>query len=101
MSKKTMKCRGSFIKKDECGSEFFYAFREDENENGEKVTVVYAVDRVGCPIENGNLIVLPHEDKNENGILLCNNINEHLGLTLNDNGVLESDESCDDNSYIG
>jgi hypothetical protein len=100
MSKKVMKCRGSFTKKDECEREFFFALREDKNPCG-KVTILYVVDKNGCPIERGNLIVLPHEDESENGILLCNNINEHLGFTLNENGALESDESCDDNSYIG
>lgn len=101
MSKKSMKCCGSFTKKDECGREFYYAIR-DEEVGSKMVTVLYAVDRKGCPIENGNLIVLPHKDIENNGILFCDCVNEDLGLVLELGGTLVHDESCcGDNNYLG
>ncbi len=101
MSKKTMKCRGSFNKKDECERDFFYALR-DETVGSKTVTIIYAVDKKGCPIKNGNLIVLPHEDEECNGILLCDDINENLNLALETGRTLVHDESCcSENTYIG
>ena len=99
MSKKKLICGGSFNKQ-EGGREFFYALKEDVNNAHKSVTVVYAVDKNGCPIENGNLIVLPHDDEDE--VLFCDNINENLGLFIGDDGVLVHDSACvSDNDYIG
>jgi len=97
--KRILKCGGSFNKKDDCGVEFFYALREDVDNNHNSVTVLYAVDKSGCPIEDGNLIVLPHNGNDD--ILLCNDINKCLDLSLDDQSVLSHGECCDDNTYIG
>jgi hypothetical protein len=99
MSKKRMICGGSFNKKEDCGREFFHALREDVDGNHNSVTVVYAVDRNGCPLRNGNLIVLQHSGDHE--VLFCDNINDEFGLDLS-GGVLTHDEACiGDNDYIG
>lgn len=99
MSKKKLVCGGSFNKQD-CGIEFFYALKEDVNEDHKSVTIVYAVDKAGCPIENGNLIVLPHNDEDE--VLFCDNVNRCLNLPITEGGTLLHDESCcSDNEYIG
>jgi len=100
MAKKKLVCGGSFNKKDECGREFFYTLREDVNDGHKSVTVVCAVDKNGCPIENGNLIVLPHAKDND--VLFCDNINNDLDLDLGDGDVLMHDSACiGDNDYIG
>jgi hypothetical protein len=99
MVKKKMVCCGSFNKKEDCGREFFYALREDVDGNHNSVTVVYAVDRSGCPITNGNLIVLQHHEDRD--VLFCDNINESLGLSI-EGGTLVHDEACiADNDYLG
>lgn len=101
MSKKVMKCCGTYNKKDECGREFYYALR-DEMVGSKMVTILYAVDRKGCPIKNGNLIVLPHEDPECNGILLCDDISEDFNFALEMGGTLVHDESCcSNNDYFG
>jgi hypothetical protein len=100
MAKKKMVCGGSFNKKDDCGREFFYSLREEVNEDHKSVTVVFAVDKSGCPIKDGNLIVLPHDSDSE--MLFCDNVNECLDLDIGDGGVIIHDESCiGDNDYIG
>lgn len=101
-SKKSIKlmCSGTFNKRDECSMEFFYALKDDVDENNKPVTVVYVVDKSGCSIKNGNLIVLPHDSDSE--VLFCDNVNEHLNLSMSDGGYLIHDEACiGDNNYIG
>jgi hypothetical protein len=98
MSKK-LSCCGIYGKKEACGKEFFYALRKDTNDKGDNVTVLYAVDRNGCPIENGNLISLPHSVKDE--VLFCCDVNTDLDLDFDDNGVLAHDVACSENGYLG
>lgn len=99
MAKRKMVCGGSFDKKD-CGIEFFYALKNVADGNGQSVTVLHAVDKNGCHIEGGNLIVLPHNSNDD--ILLCDDINQCLDLSLDDGGRLSHDEACiSDNTYIG
>lgn len=98
MSKK-LSCCGIYGKKETCSKEFFYALRKDTNDDGNDVIVVYAVDKNGCPIENGNLIVLPCDKKSE--VLFCCDINTEFDLDLDEAGVLMHDTSCSDNTYLG
>jgi len=100
MSKKLM-CCGVYGKKELCDREFFYALRKDVDDDGNDVVVVHAVDRNGCPIKKGNLIVLPCNSEDE--VLFCDDINKDLGLNIEDgSGVLMHDTSCcSDNKYLG
>lgn len=100
MSKK-LNCCGAYTKKETCGKEFYYALREDTNNDGRRVTVVYAVDRNGCPIERGNLIVLPHSPSDE--VLFCDDVSNDIDLDFDDEDRnLMHDSSCSgDNGYIG
>lgn len=100
MVKKKLVCSGSFNKQDECSREFFYALREDVNEDHKSVTVVIAVDKSGCPIKDGNLMVLPHDSDGE--VLFCDNVNECIDLQMGSDRTLVSDCACiGDNEYIG
>ena len=99
MTQRNMVCGGAFDKKD-CGVEFFYALKNVVDSNGRRVTVLHAVDKNGCHIEKGNLIVLSHNSDDD--VLFCDDINPCLELPLDGDYRLCHDEACiSDNTYIG